>query len=60
MNDRERLSRLGATARERWRCCFTWKIVAGYYEDILAGRTPNVRIAEIETAPDEPRISSVA
>ena len=60
MKDRERLSRLGATARERWRRCFTWKIVAGYYEDILAGRTPNVRITEIETVPDEPRVSSVA
>jgi glycosyltransferase involved in cell wall biosynthesis len=60
MKDRERLSRLGATARERWRGCFTWKIVAGYYEDILAGRTPNVRITEIETVPDEPRVSSVA
>ena len=42
MKDRERLSRLGATARERWRDYFTWKVVAGYYEDILAGRTPNV------------------
>jgi glycosyltransferase involved in cell wall biosynthesis len=60
MKDRERLSRLGATARERWRRCFTWKIVAGYYEDILAGRTPNVRITETETVPDEPRVSSVA
>jgi glycosyltransferase involved in cell wall biosynthesis len=60
MKDRERLSRLGATARERWRRCFTWKIVAGYYEDILAGRIPNVRITETETVPDEPRVSSVA
>jgi glycosyltransferase involved in cell wall biosynthesis len=60
MDDRERLSRLGATARERWRRCFTWKIVASYYEEILAGRAPNVRITEIETAPGEPRISSVA
>jgi glycosyltransferase involved in cell wall biosynthesis len=60
MKDRERLSRLGATARERWRRCFAWKIVAGYYEDILAGRTPNVRITETETVPDEPRVSSVA
>lgn len=60
MKDREKLRRLGATARERWRRCFTWKIVAGYYEDILAGRTPNVRITEIETGSDEPRVSSVA
>jgi glycosyltransferase involved in cell wall biosynthesis len=60
MKDRERLSRLGETARERWRNCFTWKMVAGYYEDILAGRTPNVRITKIDTAPDEPRFSGVA
>ncbi len=51
MKDREGLRRLGATARERWRNYFTWKIVAGYYEDILAGRSPDVGITEIrETA----------
>jgi glycosyltransferase involved in cell wall biosynthesis len=60
MKDREKLRRLGATARERWRRCFTWKIVAGYYEDILAGRTPSVRITEIETVLGESRVSSVA
>jgi glycosyltransferase involved in cell wall biosynthesis len=60
MKDRERLSRLGATARERWRDYFTWNAVAGYYEDILAGRTPNVRITEIETVPDERKVSSAA
>jgi len=60
MKDRERLSSLGATARERWRNCFAWKMVAGYYEDILAGRTPNVQITKINTAPDEPRVSGVA
>jgi glycosyltransferase involved in cell wall biosynthesis len=60
MKDREMLSRLGATARERWRTYFTWKIVAGYYEDILAGRTADVRITEIETMPDGPRVSSLA
>jgi glycosyltransferase involved in cell wall biosynthesis len=60
MTDRERLSRLGATARARWRNCFTWKMVAGYYEDILAGRTPNVQITKINTVPDEPRVSGVA
>jgi glycosyltransferase involved in cell wall biosynthesis len=61
MKDREMLSRLGATARERWRTYFTWKIVAGYYEDILAGRTPDVRSTEIvDMTPDNPAISSVA
>jgi glycosyltransferase involved in cell wall biosynthesis len=61
MKDRETLSRLGATARERWRNHFTWKIVAGYYEDILAGRTPDVRIMEIkESMSGERAISSVA
>lgn len=47
IHDREGLSSLGATARKRWRNYFTWKIVAGYYEDILAGRVPDVRITEI-------------
>jgi glycosyltransferase involved in cell wall biosynthesis len=61
MKDRERLSCLGATARERWRKHFTWKVVAGYYEDILAGRTPDVRIREVERPmPDDRPISSVA
>jgi glycosyltransferase involved in cell wall biosynthesis len=53
MKDRERLARLGAAARERWREYFTWKVVAGYYEDILAGRTPNVRINSSEALPHE-------
>jgi glycosyltransferase involved in cell wall biosynthesis len=48
MKDHERQSRLGALARERWREYFTWKVVAGYYEDILAGRTPNVQITSSE------------
>jgi glycosyltransferase involved in cell wall biosynthesis len=61
MKDRERLSCLGAAARERWRKHFTWKVVAGYYEDILAGRTPDVRITEVEPPmPDDRPISSVA
>ena len=61
MKDQERIRRLGATARERWRNYFTWKIVVGYYEDILAGRTPDVRITEIEDmTPDNRAISSVA
>ena len=53
MKDHERLGRLGALARERWREYFTWKVVAEYYEDILAGRTPNVRIDSSEALPHE-------
>jgi glycosyltransferase involved in cell wall biosynthesis len=61
MNDREKLNRLGATARERWRNYFTWNIVTGYYEDILAARTPNVRITEFkDSAPGDQLTSSVA
>ena len=61
MNDHEKLCRLGATARERWRNYFTWNIVTGYYEDILAGRTPNVQITEFkDSAPGEQLTSSVA
>lgn len=61
MKDREGLSRLGATARERWRSYFTWAVVAGYYEDILAGRTPDLRITELKKSmPGDWTISSVA
>lgn len=61
MKDREGLSGLGATARERWRNHFTWNVVAGYYEDILAGRTPGVQITKFnELLPGEQRISSIA
>jgi glycosyltransferase involved in cell wall biosynthesis len=61
MKDRERLSYLGATARERWRNYFTWKVVAGYYEDILAGRAPDVAITQLkELIPGERVISSLA
>lgn len=61
MKDREKLGRLGATGRERWRKHFTWKVVVGYYEDILAGRTPDARITELkESLPGERAISSVA
>jgi glycosyltransferase involved in cell wall biosynthesis len=61
MKDRERLSQLGEAARERWRAHFTWKVVASYYEDILAGRTPDVRLTEIQQAkPEEHGVSSVA
>jgi glycosyltransferase involved in cell wall biosynthesis len=60
MRDREKLSRLGATARERWRSYFTLKVVAGYYEDILAGRIPNVGITEFkELMPAKQAISSL-
>jgi glycosyltransferase involved in cell wall biosynthesis len=61
MKDRERLNQLGATARERWRNYFTWTIVTEYYEDILAGRTPDVRITELkESMPAEQAALSVA
>ena len=61
MKDREGLRRMGMTARERWRGTFTWKIVAGYYEDILAGRTPDVRLTGPGVSmPDNQAISSVA
>jgi glycosyltransferase involved in cell wall biosynthesis len=61
MKDRERLNRLGEVGRERWRGYFTWKVVASYYEDILAGRTPDVRLTEIQQAkPEEHAVSSVA
>lgn len=61
MNEREELSRLGATARLRWRNYFTWKIVTGYYEDILAGRTPDVQVTQLKhSLPGEQPTSSVA
>ena len=44
MGDRNFLRQLGATARDRWRRCFTWHVVAGYYEAILAGNIPDVRM----------------
>lgn len=50
MRDRAVLSRRGAIARERWRRHFTWQVVAGYYEDILAGKTPDVRITDLEAS----------
>jgi glycosyltransferase involved in cell wall biosynthesis len=60
MKDRVGLRRMGTTAHERWRSTFTWKIVAGYYEDILAGRTPDVRLtAPGVSMPDNQVISSV-
>jgi glycosyltransferase involved in cell wall biosynthesis len=61
MKHRETLIRLGATARERWRNYFTWTIVTEYYEDILAGRTPDVRITELkESMPAEQAALTVA
>lgn len=61
MKDSEKLSRLGETARERWRNYFTWTVVIGYYEDILAGRTPNVQMTEFkDLLPGEQPISSLA
>jgi glycosyltransferase involved in cell wall biosynthesis len=53
MKDRAALDRLGAAARERCRRLFAWDVVVGYYEAILAGKNPNVRI----TDPDAPKAS---
>ena len=58
--DRDGLSRLGTTARQRWHDYFTWNVVAGYYEDILAGIAPNVRILETESMPGQQTVSDVA
>jgi glycosyltransferase involved in cell wall biosynthesis len=64
MSDCAVLSRLGATGRERWRKHFTWHVVAGYYEDILSGKNPDVRITDLQSpdqqAQSEQAISSVA
>ena len=61
MSDCAMLSRLGAAARERWRKHFTWQVVAGYYEDILAGKTPDVRTTDPQAStPGEQAVSSVA
>jgi glycosyltransferase involved in cell wall biosynthesis len=51
MTDRTVLSHIGATARERCKRLFDWPVVVGYYESILSGANPNVRI----TDPDLPR-----
>jgi len=50
MKDRNRLSLLGATAREKWRRHFTWEVVAGYYEAILSGKDPDVRIMDSDSS----------
>jgi glycosyltransferase involved in cell wall biosynthesis len=46
MKDQNTLKRLGATGRKKWRKHFTWHIVAGYYEAILSGKIPDVRIED--------------
>jgi glycosyltransferase involved in cell wall biosynthesis len=53
MNDRAALKRLGIAARERCRKLFAWEVVVGYYEAILSGKNPNVRI----TDPEAPRVN---
>jgi glycosyltransferase involved in cell wall biosynthesis len=64
MRDRALLTRLGTTARERWRKYFTWQVVAGYYENILSGNVPDVRITDLQAfvqeAPEQQTVSSVA
>ena len=46
MKRRDWLQQLGTTARGRFRKHFTWSVVAGYYEAILFGRNPDVRIED--------------
>jgi glycosyltransferase involved in cell wall biosynthesis len=64
MSDSAMLSSLGATGRDRWRKHFTWQVVAGYYEDILSGKKPDVRITDLQSphqqAQREQAIPSVA
>jgi glycosyltransferase involved in cell wall biosynthesis len=50
IRDRALLDRLGATAKERWRKLFTWQLVAGYYEAILSGEIPDIRITDRDTS----------
>jgi len=52
MSDRAMLSRMGETGRERWRKYFSWNVVAGYYEDILLGKKPDVQITAFQS-PDQ-------
>ena len=37
LRDQERLDRLGAAGRARWRERFTWNGIAALYEDLFAG-----------------------
>ena len=46
MKKRDWLQQLGTTAQGRFRKHFTWSVVAGYYEAILCGRNPDVRIED--------------
>jgi len=43
MNDRDMLKQLRTIARERWRS-FSWGVIVGYYEAILAGRKPDIDV----------------
>lgn len=53
MREPAMLGPLGATGRERWRKYFTWQVVAGYYEDVLSGKTPDIRITDLQS-PEQP------
>ncbi|WP_271611962.1 MULTISPECIES: glycosyltransferase family 4 protein [Bradyrhizobium] len=55
MRKPDMLARLGTTGRERWRKHFTWEVVAGYYEDILSGKTPDVCITDLQSR-DQPAL----
>ncbi|MBB4361490.1 glycosyltransferase involved in cell wall biosynthesis [Bradyrhizobium sp. CIR18] len=55
MREPDILARLGTTGRQRWRKHFTWQVVAGYYEDILSGKTPDIRITDLQS-PEQPAL----
>jgi glycosyltransferase involved in cell wall biosynthesis len=48
MKDQALLDRLGTTARERCRRLFAWDVVVEYYEAILSGAKPNVRLTDLD------------
>jgi hypothetical protein len=48
MNDQALLDRFGTTARERCRRLFAWDVVIEYYEAILSGKNPNVRLTDLD------------
>jgi len=46
MNDRAMLRRLRTTAQETCRS-FTWRVIVGHYEAILAGRKPSINVEKL-------------
>lgn len=55
MRKPDMLGLLGTTGRQRWRKYFTWQVVAGYYEDILLGKIPDIRITDLHS-PEQPTL----